>query len=96
MSGDFEVLNPVAQLASELGVPPAAPQRPRTLEGARVGLYWNRKPGGNYALERVEQRLKERFPGMVTSFYHGRRPISADLMNAIKESCDVVVGATAD
>ena len=96
MAAELTVLNPVAQLASELGQPPSAPQRPRTLEGSRVGLYWNRKPGGNYALERVGQLLKERFPGMVTNFFHGRRPISADLMNDIKESCDVVVGATAD
>ncbi len=47
------MLNPVAQLAADLGEPPSAPQRPPTLEGCRVGLYWNRKPGGNY----VERKL---------------------------------------
>ncbi len=53
-AAELTILNPVAQLASDLGEPPSAPQRPRTLEGRRVGLYWNRKPGGNFALERFE------------------------------------------
>ena len=96
MAGDLEILNPVAQLAADLGEARSAPQRPRTLEGRRVGLYWNRKPGGNCALERVERLLKERYPGMETHFYHGRRPIADDFIREINESCDVVVGATAD
>jgi|TARA_B100001971_G_C17642829_1_gene264217 hypothetical protein len=96
MAAELTVLNPVAQLASELGQPPSAPQRPRTLEGSRVGLYWNRKPGGNYALERVGQLLKERFPGTEAELVHSRRPIPEDLIRELKESRDVVVGATAD
>ena len=96
MAAELIVLNPVAQLASELGELPSAPQRPRALEECRVGLYWNRKPGGNYALERVRERLQQRYPGMETFFYHARRPVPEDLIQEIKASCDVVVGATAD
>jgi hypothetical protein len=96
MDADLVILNPVAQLAAELGEPLPVPPRPRTLEGCRVGLYWNRKQGGNFALERVRALLQQRYPGIETHFYNARRPISDDLMRDIKASCDVVVGATAD
>jgi hypothetical protein len=96
MVEELVILNPVAQLASELGVRPPLPQRPHTLEGRRVGLYWNRKPGGNFALERVGELLQQRYPDMETHLYNARRPISDDLLRDIKASCDVVVGATAD
>ena len=96
MAADLEILNPVAQLASQLGVPPPVPERPSSLQGLRLGLYWNRKPGGNYALERVAERLQERFPGMETHFYNARRPIPEDMIRDIGSECDVVVGATAD
>ncbi len=96
MAAELEVLNPVAQLAAELGEPPPAPKRPRSLEGARVGLYWNRKPGGNYALERVGQLLKERFTVKEAEIVHSRRPIPDDLIRELKETREVVVGATAD
>lgn len=96
MAAELVVLNPVAQLASELGRPPSAAQRPRTLEGSRVGLYWNRKQGGNFALERVGELLHHRYSGVETHFYNARRPISDDLIREIRTSCDVVVGATAD
>ena len=92
----LEVLNPVAQLAAELGEPPPAPKRPSSLQGARVGLYWNRKPGGNFALEHVGQRLKERFSVTEADLVHSRRPIPDDLVRNLKETRDVVVGATAD
>ena len=58
---ELEILNPVAQLAADMGEPQPAPKRPSSLQGARVGLYWNRKPGGNNALERVGQLLKRAF-----------------------------------
>ncbi len=96
MAAELIVLNPVAQLASELGEPQSAPQRPGTLEGCRVGLYWNRKQGGNFALERVGKLLQKCNPGIEPHLYHARRPISDDLIREIRTSCDVVVGATAD
>ena len=96
MATELVVLNPVAQLASELGEPPSVPRRPRTLEGRRVGLYWNRKQGGNFALERVGEQLRQRYPGLETHFYNARRPISGELIRELTTSCDVVVGATAD
>lgn len=96
MAAELIVLNPVAQLAADLAEPPSPPPRPATLEGCRVGLYWNRKPGGNFALERVGELLQRRYSGVETHLYNARRPISDDLIREIRTSCDVVVGATAD
>lgn len=90
------VLDPVAQLAAELGqfAPPAV--RPGSVKRQRVGLYWNRKPGGNWALEHVGKMLTSRFPGADAQFFDARRPIPEEVVADIRARCDVVVGATAD
>ena len=62
------VMDPVAQLAAELGVFAPAAERPRSIERLRVGLYWNRKPGGNWALEHVGKLLTDRFSGAEAFF----------------------------
>ena len=90
------VMDPVAQLAAELGVFAPAAERPRSVERLRVGLYWNRKPGGNWALEHVGKLLTERFPGVEAHLFDARRPIPEGVVADIRARCDVVVGATAD
>ena len=90
------VMDPVAQLAAELGQFEPAADRPRSIEGRRVGLYWNRKPGGNWALERVGKMISDRFSGAEAEFFDARRPIPEDVVADIRARCDVVVGATAD
>ena len=69
------VMDPVAQLAAELGQFEPAAGRPRTVERLRVGLYWNRKPGGNWAFEHVGKLLADRFSGAEAHFYNARLPI---------------------
>ncbi len=96
MTEELVVLNPEEQLASDLAEPSSVPQRPDSLQGGRVGLYWNRKQGGNFALQAVEDLLQQRYPGITAQLYHGPRPIADELIRDIKASCDVVVGATAD
>ncbi len=90
------VMDPVAQLAAELGVFAPAAERPRSIERLRVGLYWNRKPGGNWALEHVKKLLTDRFPGAEAQLFDARRPIPEEVVADIRARCDVVVGATAD
>jgi hypothetical protein len=93
----FEVLNPVSQLAADLGEALIMSPRPSSLEGKRVGLYWNRKPGGIHFLNQVEDQLKQQFPGIETFHYDSRRPIQKSVVEAIEaDHCDVVIGATAD
>ena len=90
------VMDPVAQLAAELGQFEPAAERPRTVERLRVGLYWNRKPGGNWALDHVGKLVTARFTGAEARFFDARRPIPEDMVADIRARCDVVVGATAD
>ena len=93
----LDVLNPVSQLAADLGDALTMPSRLSSLEGKRIGLYWNRKPGGIYFLNRVETRLRQEFDGLEVFHFDSRRPIQKDVVEAIvNANCDLVVGATAD
>ena len=96
MATKIEVLDPVAQLASELGQFAPLARRSSDVRGQRVGLYWNRKPGGNYALQALRNLLEERFGGIETRFYNARRPIPEEVIEEARANCDVVIGATAD
>jgi len=94
----LEVLNPVAQ-TEERSIPPAP--RPGDLAGKRIGLYWNMKNGGDFALDRVEELLKERFQGIRVNRYIGSvgflmRHLTAEDADRIARECDVVVGTTND
>lgn len=89
----LEVLNPVA-LTGLRKIDPAV--RPTSLEGKRVGLYWNYKPGGNHALDRAGEEIKRRFKGVSVKMYPSGRPVPKSVLDAVKSECDVVVGSTAD
>jgi hypothetical protein len=95
---ELRVFNPVAEVV-EVRVKPA--RRPSSLEGKRVGLYWNYKSGGDLALDRVEELLHERYPK--AQFAHFRGDVgftvkygTEKLADQVAASCDVVVGSTAD
>ena len=95
MSDKIVVLNPVAEMPSAAQRVNPAP-RPSTLDGKRVGLYWNFKPGGDYVLERVGEEIKKRFTVGSIKMYPSPRPVPDHILHAVKNECDVVVGATAD
>ncbi len=94
----LEILNPVAKTV-EYSVKPAP--RPKTLEGATVGLYWNMKAGGDAALDRTEALLREKFPGTTFRRYTGSvgwlmRHCTAEDADRIASEVDAVVGTTSD
>ncbi len=94
----LEILNPVARTV-EHSVKPAA--RRDSLRGATVGLYWNMKAGGDAALDRTEQLLRERFPDTKFRRYTGSvgfimRHCTAEDADRIAAEVDAVVGTTAD
>jgi hypothetical protein len=91
----IEVLNPVAEMPSASQNVDPAP-RPPSLDGKRVGLYWNYKAGGNYALERVDEEIKARFKEVGVKLFPSPRPVPQETLDAVKRECDVVVGATGD
>jgi hypothetical protein len=92
------VLNPVAE-PLESRFERAA--RPASLEGKRVGLYWNMKSGGDKALDRIEELLRARYARLSFTREHGsvgflmRHATAADV-ERVAAGCDVVVGTTAD
>ncbi len=95
---DLVISNPVAETA-RFSVKPAA--RRTDLSGARVGLYWNMKAGGDAALDRTERLLAARFPGATFKRYTGSvgfmmRHATAEDADRIASEVDVVVGTTAD
>lgn len=94
----LEILNPVAKTI-EHSVKPA--MRPSTLDGLTIGLYWNMKAGGDAALDRTEERLRERFPGTRFRRYMGSvgwlmRHCTAEDADRIAAEVDAVVGTTND
>ena len=91
----LEVLNPVAQQRGVINAK-AVNKRPTTLEAAKVGLLWSGTAMGDVALQRVDEMLKQRFPTVETTFYHGGLPAPASVLEQVAAETDVVIGATAD
>ena len=94
----LNVLNPVSRKIDKAG---ASAARLATLEGKTIGLYWNHKPGGESALARIDELLKQRFKGVTTRHYAGsmggavKSATKEDVATMVSE-CAAVVGTTAD
>ena len=83
----------------EHSVTPAA--RKPDLDGATIGLYWNMKAGGDAALDRTEQLLRERYPGARFRRYTGSvgflmRHCTAEDADRMASEVQAVVGTTND
>ena len=92
----LEVSNPVAQQRGVVTAKAINP-RPASLDNKRMGLLWSGTHGGDVALKRVGEMLRDRFENLETSFYAGHGyPITPSLVKQAAEECDLVVGATAD
>jgi hypothetical protein len=94
----LEILNPLARTV-EHSVKAAA--RPADLNGATVGLYWNMKAGGDHALDRTEELLRARFPGVRFRRYTGSvgwlmRHCTPEDADRIASEVHAVVGTTND
>ena len=92
------VQNPVAKTV-EHSVAPAA--RKPDLDGATIGLYWNMKAGGDAALDRTEELLRERYHGVSFRRYIGSvgfimRHCTAEDADRIASEVQAVVGTTND
>lgn len=94
----LSVLNPVSLKIEKAG---ASAPRVEDLNGKVVGLYWNHKPGGEAALQRVDELLKARYPSVRTKMFVGsmggavKSATKEDVARMVQE-CDAVVGTTAD
>jgi hypothetical protein len=92
----LEVHNPVAQQRGLINITTPNP-RPKSLDGLTIGLVWSGTHGGDLALNRAGEMIKERFEGVSTNFYTGGNyPNPPAILKRAAEECDVVIGATAD
>jgi len=92
----LEVLNPVARQRAMENILTINP-RLSSLNGKKVGLVWSGTHGGDIALNRVGEMLKDRFDNVETSFYTGGNyPNPPHILKQAAEECDAVIGATGD
>lgn len=73
-------------------------ERPEQITGT-VGLLDISKPRGDILLDRIEQHLHERLPGVTVKRYRKptvTRPAPEDLRRLIAEECNFVIEALAD
>ena len=94
----LQVLNPVSRRVEEAL---ANAPRLKNLDGKRIGLYWNHKPGGDLALQRTRDLLESRFPGLQATTYVGSiggayHQVTKDDVKRMAKECVAVVGTTAD
>ena len=91
----LEVLNPNAQTEGDIKVSGAA-RRSKSLDGLTLGLVWNGKRGGEVALKKAGDLIKNRYQDVNVVFYNGTQPCEKKLIaQAIKE-CDIFIGSTGD
>jgi hypothetical protein len=93
-SGSLQVHNPVATKAP-LYV--ASANRTGSLDGKRIGLIWNGKPGGDIALNVLEEHISKLHPS--ATFWRSdwySYPFTDDQLQQIVDHCDVAIGTTGD
>ncbi|MGD0659465.1 MAG: hypothetical protein ABSD38_15490 [Syntrophorhabdales bacterium] len=65
----LQVLNPRGERdpSAARGISP----RLSSLEGKKIGMYWNGKPDGDYYWDTIEGMLKREFPSVTVLRYNG-------------------------
>ena len=97
------IVNPIAEAEVDRieaeRVPPAP--RPRSLDGATIGLFWNGKQQGDVGLAHTRARLDQAFEKLQFVEIFGEkgglnRYASPEQLDDMSRQCDAVVLATAD
>jgi hypothetical protein len=88
-------LNPVAEM-QQLAVQTDIAPRPKSLDGLKIGLVWNRKRGGDAVLTRVGEELSKQYKNVSVKIYEGGIPAPAAVLDLAAEESDVVVGSSSD
>lgn len=76
-----------------------AADRPKSLDGLRIGFLDNTKAPVDKIMAYLEERLRDRVPG-IRPFYISKRdmgkPAGPEIMEALRENADVVINALGD
>jgi hypothetical protein len=99
----LEIVNPVALAQSDSSAAERVEPAPRraSLDGARIGLYWNGKPQGDVALAHTKIRLAEAYDDVTFVDVFGEkgglnRYLSPEQLEMLARDTDVVVGTSGD
>lgn len=92
----IEVVNPVAEVRPQAVMPA---KRLDSLEGKRIGLWWNSKARGDVALATAAEAIGRRFKNVSfvnfsQQYDHGRH--FPERYDEVKASCDAVIATTGD
>ena len=97
------IVNPVAIPAWKVEKgerhPPA--KRPASLDGMTIGLFWNGKQNGPFALDRAREKLSAQYRDLTFIDVIGEkgsnnRYLSDEQLDMLEREADVVVATTAD
>jgi hypothetical protein len=93
----LRLLNPVARKRERKN---ASAPRLADIDGKVIGLYWNTKFGGDAALARTAELLKQRYPAVTTRSYVKKMGVSpagaAEALATVAKECVAVIGSTAE
>ena len=91
---ELDVLNPRGDIEA---VPVTAPNpRIADLNGKRIGLYWNSKPGLDNFYKVFEELLKKKYPAATTSWLQGAFLIRDDDAENWQKDIDTFVYGVGD
>jgi hypothetical protein len=88
------ILDPTAASSATKG---SLAPRPASLDGLRIGLLHNTKPGGEILLQAISERFARDY--RLKSILWRRKPLPtlpASFVNEMADQCDVVVAALGD
>ncbi len=91
---ELELLNPRGEI--EPAKTSALAPRVSDLDGKRVGLYWNGKPGIDNFFAVVEENLKKRFPNVTTTLLRGAMEITDKDAQSWAPQIDTFIYAVGD
>jgi hypothetical protein len=92
----LEVLNPVG--AADIKLVEFAP-RVSSLDGRKIGLIWNHKPGGQYLLDALEKKIAANYKGVSFVRMESEQGMSAEEMTEVLKAAprvDVVIHSVGD
>ncbi|HVN95274.1 MAG TPA: hypothetical protein VMT62_02500 [Syntrophorhabdaceae bacterium] len=88
------VLNPQGEIAPPPVFVPTA--RVASLDGKKIGIYWNGKQGGENFWDVVEEQLKTRYPSAEVIRYKGPFDLGQAMAEKIAKECDVFMYGVGD
>ena len=88
------ILDPTATISAKAA---QLASRPTSLEGLRIGLLHNTKPGGDILLRTVAARLAQDYKLKGVVWWRKPLPtVPSSFVREMTEQCDVVIAALAD